>query len=128
MEGKILEKPSDANHAVEMLTDLSGKRHSVITAVVLCIASPGSETPRLVEFYEETFVKFSSLSRAMIDSYVATGSPMYETHLERKVFLFGRFLALDGIANGSIVVKHCIGTRQVVMEFKRLSLEVSLKR
>lgn len=59
-----------------MLSELSGSRHSVITAVVLCIAQAGAE-PKIVQFYEETFVQFSKLSQSMIEAYVATGTPMY---------------------------------------------------
>ena len=48
----------------------------MITAVVLCIAQAGAE-PKIVQFYEETFVQFSKLSQSMIEAYVATGTPMY---------------------------------------------------
>lgn len=86
LDDNILEKPSNAEHAKSMLSSLSGARHSVITAVVLCFSTAESE-PRIVQFYEETFVQFSQLTDAMIEAYVATGTPMYVsfvfTHVPR---------------------------------------------
>jgi len=77
-EGKILEKPSSPEHAVEMLSELSGRSHDVFTAVVLFLKnSDGKAEPRIEKFVEKTEVFFSELSQDMIKAYVNTGSPMY---------------------------------------------------
>lgn len=71
LEGRILEKPVDAEEAREMLDTLSDRWHSVYTGVAL--AHP--ESGRLHAFAEETEVRFAPLDAAEIDAYVATGSP-----------------------------------------------------
>lgn len=67
---KIMEKPTDAAHAKDMLTELSGKTHKVITGVALF------HKGRSCGFHACTSVTFSKLSDAAIDDYVATGDPL----------------------------------------------------
>jgi len=67
-------------HAIQMLTELSGQTHSVITAVTLLIRVPNN-SHCTVQFFEETLVKFSELTQDMIEAYVETGTPMYEHSL-----------------------------------------------
>lgn len=71
--GDILEKPRDADEAVQLLTRLGGDRHTVISAVALVGGAAGF--PGLTA-YEETVVEFLSLEPAAIVKYVATGEPM----------------------------------------------------
>jgi predicted house-cleaning NTP pyrophosphatase (Maf/HAM1 superfamily) len=59
-----------------MLSELSESNHSVITAVIFVVPVENGD-PHLVQFYEETFVKFTKLAPEMIDAYVSTGTPMY---------------------------------------------------
>lgn len=66
----ILEKPRDAAHAAEMLRQLSGKQHEVITG--LCLRLDGYERADAVR----TIVAFKQLSDEEIAQYVATGEPM----------------------------------------------------
>lgn len=68
---RILGKPADEKDAADMLTMLSGTRHSVFTGV--CIISPEGEER---SFVEETTVDFWELSQQEIADYVATGEPM----------------------------------------------------
>ncbi len=70
LEGCILGKPSDEQHALEMLTRLSGKSHQVITAV--CIRSAQKSTV----FSVSTEVLFRSLMHEEIERYITTGCPM----------------------------------------------------
>ncbi|MGN1089457.1 MAG: Maf family protein [Huintestinicola sp.] len=70
LEGNVMGKPRDKAHAKEMLSDLSGKTHKVITGV--CIFSKG----RSLSFSECTEVTFYALSEKDIDDYIATGDPM----------------------------------------------------
>ena len=69
---EMLEKPRDERHAVEMLSKLSGKTHTVFTGVGL--VDPRSH--REDAFWVETKVTFRDLSQDEIKRYVATGAPM----------------------------------------------------
>jgi septum formation protein len=64
---RILPKAEDAGTVRTCLALLSGRRHAVLTAVVL-IAPGGRATERLVE----STVTFNRLTDAQIDRYVAT--------------------------------------------------------
>ncbi|XP_059199514.1 probable bifunctional dTTP/UTP pyrophosphatase/methyltransferase protein isoform X2 [Centropristis striata] len=79
VDGMILEKPVDKNDAYRMLSSLSGKEHSVFTgvAIVLCHEKENDEVDyQLVDFYEETKVKFADLSENMLWEYINSGEPM----------------------------------------------------
>ncbi len=70
--GRILGKPRDAAHAVELLSDLCGHTHSVWTGVAL--VGPGGvvlETCRV-----QSQVTLRSADRAELEAYVATGEPL----------------------------------------------------
>jgi septum formation protein len=72
LDSKVLGKPQNKNEAVEFLTQLSGRTHSVKTAV--CV----------YDFYDcqihseicTTQVTFRKLSKMEIEEYVQTGEPM----------------------------------------------------
>ena len=69
VEGQVLGKPADANDAKRMLRLLSGREHTVMTAVHLA--------HRTVEVrVERTIVEFAPLTEAEIDWYVASGEPL----------------------------------------------------
>lgn len=70
LEGQILGKPESPEHALEMLTALSGKRHEVITGVSLL------REHHLHSFYELSEVFFKPLSADEINYYVSTCRPM----------------------------------------------------
>ncbi|XP_062390219.1 probable bifunctional dTTP/UTP pyrophosphatase/methyltransferase protein isoform X2 [Sardina pilchardus] len=79
VDGHILEKPSDKQDAYRMLSSLSGKEHSVFTgvAIVLCQEKEDKEVDfNVVDFYEETKVKFAELSEDMLWEYINSGEPM----------------------------------------------------
>ncbi|XP_012719847.2 probable bifunctional dTTP/UTP pyrophosphatase/methyltransferase protein [Fundulus heteroclitus] len=79
VDGMILEKPADKHHAYRMLSSLSGKEHSVFTgvAIVLCHKKDDDEVDyQLIDFYEETKVKFADLSEDMLWEYINSGEPM----------------------------------------------------
>ena len=69
VDGKIINKPGDHNHAIEMLRTLSGREHEVITGV--CIRH--KDDTRL--FYESTTVYFRVLSEEEIQYYVTNFKP-----------------------------------------------------
>ena len=70
LDGKILGKPQDDAHAFEILSELSGKRHEVITAVSLL------KNHKLISFYEISEVFFKTLSAEQIKHYISIYSPM----------------------------------------------------
>ncbi|XP_064227011.1 probable bifunctional dTTP/UTP pyrophosphatase/methyltransferase protein isoform X2 [Aotus nancymaae] len=74
----ILEKPVDKQDAYRMLSQLSGREHSVFTgvAIVQCSSRENELDTRVLEFYEETTVKFSELSEDLLWEYIHSGEPM----------------------------------------------------
>ncbi len=84
---RALGKPADAAEAARFLTLLSGRRHTVVTAVVLRRA--GHESHRVVE----TAVRFKRLSEAEIAAHVASGDWQGKA---------GGY-AIQGIAGGFVV-------------------------
>lgn len=70
LDGKILGKPENEDHAFEMLSELSGKRHDVITGVSLL------KDHKLSTFYELTEVFFKEISAEQIRYYINTCQPM----------------------------------------------------
>ena len=69
---RVLEKPADAEEAVEMLSAMSGEWHTVITAYCW---HDRTESNSEVE-HLETDVKLRDLPDRLIERYVATGEPM----------------------------------------------------
>jgi len=67
---KVLGKPRDEAEAVHMLSQLSGREHTVITAVAV------ARGKKLRSAIEEVQVRFRSLRDDEIRAYVATGEPM----------------------------------------------------
>lgn len=97
LDGSILEKPQNTNDAKETLIRLSGRTHTVHTAVaiysvVLRHVPPDSSTSpttmtttpttttttvqKLSSFVNTTRVTFATLQSVEIDAYIATGEPM----------------------------------------------------
>ena len=74
VKNQVLNKPADYNDAVKMLELLSGKMHTVYTAV--CISSPSQEErPRVKFFAVETKVYFKKLTDIEINFYVSKYKP-----------------------------------------------------
>jgi len=72
LDGKILGKPKDEDHAVDMLWQLSGRTHTVFTGVTLIRSSLDAE----ISFTERTDVTFFDLSEEQIDYYVSSNPPL----------------------------------------------------
>lgn len=105
VDGLVLGKPRDRDDARRMLRMLSGRSHTVFTAVAVDYAD------RLVSGVEEVLVTFRALSDEDIDAYVATGEPMDKagsygiqgygaTIVER---IDGDYFAVMGLALGRLV-------------------------
>tara|TARA_A100001015_G_C15041416_1_gene739893 strand:- start:2353 stop:3456 length:1104 start_codon:yes stop_codon:yes gene_type:complete len=113
LDGEILEKPLNSEHAVTMLKKLSGKSHSVYTGVAL-VALPDSllvpSTKQLNSFavhsfFSTTTVNFENLEASDIDTYVASGEP------------FGKAGAYGIQGSGGCFVKSISGCFYNVMGF-----------
>ncbi|XP_069800590.1 probable bifunctional dTTP/UTP pyrophosphatase/methyltransferase protein [Dendropsophus ebraccatus] len=79
LEDAILEKPFDKQDAYNMLSRLSGKEHSVFTgvAIVHCRSQEDNHLETdIIDFYEETKVKFANLSEDLLWEYIDSGEPM----------------------------------------------------
>lgn len=72
---KMCLKPLNHDDADRMLTTLSGKTHSVITAVCLLFIRDGKVQDRII-FDEETRVHLADLSPDVIRAYVDSEEPM----------------------------------------------------
>ena len=71
-DGIKMGKPCDANEAVQMLTQLSGKTHDLYTAVVLL----DTKTGVFKKHIEKVLVTFKPLTQKTIADYGATGEPL----------------------------------------------------
>jgi septum formation protein len=70
IDGKILGKPANSVDAGSMLRLLSGRVHTVVTAVAV------ARGKKIVSGVEKVSVTFRELSDDEIDAYIATGEPM----------------------------------------------------
>lgn len=110
LENEILGKPVDEVDAKRVLRALSGKVHTVMTAVAL--ASVNHTAVRLVE----TLVRFCVLSDADIDVYVASQEPMDKAGSYGIQGLGGCFVeSIDG-SYSCVVGLPLVETRQLLSE------------
>jgi septum formation protein len=69
LDGKIIAKPADEKHAIEILQLLSGKKHLVITGVVIL------KSEQEISFSDTTEVIFHTLTNEQIKFYVDKYKP-----------------------------------------------------
>ena len=72
IDGDVLGKPADAEHAVALLRRLVGRRHSVLTAVALVASDTLSERHTVVE----SAVTMRAADERELRAYVATGESL----------------------------------------------------
>jgi septum formation protein len=70
LRGTIFEKPTSPQNAVEMLEQLQGQTHKVLTSVAV------AENGRLEQALDVTRVTFRRADHATLEDYVATGEPL----------------------------------------------------
>ncbi|WP_338534117.1 nucleoside triphosphate pyrophosphatase [Leclercia adecarboxylata] len=70
LNGEVLEKPHDEEHAFKMLSKLSGQTHQVMTAVAL------ADRQQVLDCLVVTDVTFRVLTEEDIAGYIASGEPM----------------------------------------------------
>ncbi|MBS3996974.1 MAG: septum formation inhibitor Maf [Hydrogenophaga sp.] len=71
---RILGKPQDEDEACQMLADLAGRRHRVLTAVA--VGRVGHRGDEMWQALSTSWVRFEPLTTAQIRRYVASGEPM----------------------------------------------------
>jgi len=71
LDGRIMGKPADDNEAYEMLSELSGRTHEVITGFTVF----DRDTDVCVSRSVATEVLFKTLTVQEINAYIATGCP-----------------------------------------------------
>lgn len=102
----ILGKPKSETEAASMLARLSGKKHTVCSAIsLLIIGGP------MISSHEQTRVLFNELTTTAITEYIATGEPM------DKAGAYG----IQGI--GGFLVDSIEGNLDTVIGLPRLLLE-----
>jgi len=69
LENAIIGKPADRNQAIQILTQLSGKTHHVITGVAI------KDKGHSITFYDQTEVEFHPLTQEQIVFYVDKYQP-----------------------------------------------------
>lgn len=70
LEGRILGKPVDVGHAIQMLQTLSGREHKVITAIAM------ARREQIETRISVSAVQFRELSDLEIRRYVTSGEPL----------------------------------------------------
>ncbi|MBQ7721697.1 MAG: septum formation protein Maf [Kiritimatiellae bacterium] len=99
MAGRIFGKPADIDEAAEFLRALSGRNHTVFTAVA--VSSPSMERP--MSRIEASVVRFRTLDEAAIAAYIAKVRPL------------DRAGAYDISDYGDIVVERICGSYTCVV-------------
>jgi septum formation protein len=113
IDGEILGKPDNAEHAIEMLHKLSGKIHQVYTGV--CILHKGQYN----KFYDMSEVFFRKLTDEEIRSYVAEYQPFDKAGsygIQQRIGLIG----IERI-NGSYTNVVGLPTEKVYQQLKKIA-------
>lgn len=76
LEGKIYGKPTDKEDAKRILLELSGKTHTVFTAVTFFFHDPETGAVRTHSFSEETEVTFATITKDLLVEYIQTGDSL----------------------------------------------------
>lgn len=74
LEGEVLGKPHDAEHARELLLALRGRWHTVVTGIAVCTMV--GETLRMSSASCTTPVLMRPYGEEEVDAYIASGDPL----------------------------------------------------
>ena len=110
LDNKILEKPDSMEEAVLMLQNLSGRTHTVFTAV--SIAANG----KIYSFYDESRVKFKNLTLEIIEDYFKICDPLDKAG------------AYNIDENGEQIIEKIIGSYENIMGLPIVKLRKKLKK
>lgn len=70
LDGQIMGKPADKQDAFRMLSELSGRTHTVFTGVTVMLGG------RVLSDFERTQVRFREMTEREILAYIDSGEPM----------------------------------------------------
>jgi len=110
---RIIGKPKDRQDAIDILSDLSGKQHRVITGVV--ITSGNAE----ISFFDSTDVSFHELSHEQIGFYV----DKYKPYDKAGAYAIQEWIGVVGIKSvrGDFYNVMGLPVSRVVRELKKLN-------
>ena len=111
---KILGKPKNEAEALNILSELSGHMHSVITAVALI------DGEKVLSRLVETQVQFCLLSQTDILAYIATGEPMDKAGAYGIQAFGGSFVERIEGSYSAVVGLPMVETRQLLREMNIL--------
>ncbi|ELY4776507.1 nucleoside triphosphate pyrophosphatase [Cronobacter turicensis] len=114
LNGDVLEKPRDADHAAEMLRRLSGQTHEVMTAIAL------ADKQRVRERLVMTRVTFRALTAQDIAAYVESGEPMDKAGAYGIQGLGGCFVRRIEGSYHAVVGLPLVETWELLSEFNSL--------
>ena len=114
--GKVIGKPVDRNDAIDILSQLSGKNHQVITGVVLL------KGKKEISFADVTDVLFHELTREQIAFYV----DKYKPYDKAGAYAIQEWIGVVGIKNISGDFYNVMGlpVSRVVKELRGLMFDV----
>jgi septum formation protein len=114
LDGRIIGKPAGREHAIEILMDLSGNRHEVITGVVL------RKGDVEVAFADRTEVYFHLLTRQEIEFYI----DKYKPYDKAGAYAIQEWIGVVGIKsiNGDFYNVMGLPVSRVVRELRRFGV------
>jgi septum formation protein len=117
LNGEVLEKPRDAEHAAAMLRLLSGHTHQVMTAVAL------ADKQQTLDCLVVTEVTFRRLSEQDIADYVASGEPLDKAGAYGIQGLGGCFVRKINGSYHAVVGLPLVETYELLSNFNSLRKE-----
>jgi septum formation protein len=114
LNNEVLEKPRDAAHAAQMLSQLSGQTHQVMTAVAL------ADSARELDCLVTTDVTFRNISAEEISHYIASGEPMDKAGAYGIQGLGGNFVRKINGSYHAVVGLPLVETNELLSHFQSL--------
>ena len=113
LNNRIIGKPKDRNEAIEILSDLSGHKHVVITGVVI------RKDEHEISFADSTDVYFHKLSKDQIEFYV----DKYKPYDKAGAYAIQEWIGVVGIKciNGDFYNVMGLPVSRVVRELNKLN-------
>ncbi|MDI9280301.1 Maf family protein [Pantoea sp. EABMAA-21] len=114
LNNDVLEKPRDAAHAAQMLSQLSGQTHLVMTAVAL------ADSARELDCLVTTDVTFRNITAEEISHYIASGEPMDKAGAYGIQGLGGNFVRKINGSYHAVVGLPLVETNELLSHFQSL--------
>ena len=114
LNNEVLEKPRDAAHAAQMLSQLSGQTHQVMTAVAL------ADSARKLDCLVTTDVTFRNITAEEISHYIASGEPMDKAGAYGIQGLGGNFVRKINGSYHDVVGLPLVETNELLSHFQSL--------